>query len=160
LRRPRAAEGSINDAIDAVVNAEVSGSDVAFGDEYDNWRKYEPRWTREHYDSDSVESVVEYWLRLKPQYPYLAQLALDVLLIPASSCDCERVMVKIASIQGSRRLTFCSAPEHIFSELGDLLEPRRCKIGAELLAGAQAGVYTYDEIESKYTVDSWEHVGG
>lgn len=89
MRRPRAAEGSIDDAIDAVVNAEVSGSDAALNDEYDNWRKYEPRWTREYYDSDGVESVVEYWLRLKPQYPHVAQLALDVLVIPASSCDCE-----------------------------------------------------------------------
>jgi hypothetical protein len=138
LRRPRAAEGSINDTTDAVVNAEVSSSDVAFDDEYDSGRQYEPRWTPEHYDSDSVESVVEYRLRLKPQYPHLAQLALDVLLIPASSCDCERM----------------------FSELGNLLKPRRRKIGAELLAGAQAGVYTDEEIESKYTVDSWEHVGG
>ena len=65
----------------------------------------------------------------------------------------------------------------MFSELGDLLEPRRRKIGAELLAalqalrswiragfttpnGAQADIYTDDEIESEYTVDGWEHVGG
>jgi hypothetical protein len=94
LRRPRAAEDSINDAIDAVVNAEVSDSDAAFDDEYDKWRKYEPRWTRKYYDSDSVETVVEYWLRLKPQYPHLAQLALDLLVIPASSCDCERMFSK------------------------------------------------------------------
>jgi hypothetical protein len=60
LRRPQAAKDSIDDAINAVVNAEVSGSDAAFDDKYDNWRKYEPRWTREYYDSDSVESVVEY----------------------------------------------------------------------------------------------------
>ena len=66
MRRPRAAKGSINNAINAVINAEVSGSDTAFDDEYDNCRKYEPRWTQEYYDSDSVESVIEYWLRLKP----------------------------------------------------------------------------------------------
>jgi hypothetical protein len=38
---------------------------------------------------------------LSNRYPNLSKLALDVLLILASSCECERV----------------------FSELGDLLEP-------------------------------------
>ena len=150
LRRPKAAEASIDDAIDAVVNAELSG-DAALDDEYDNWRKYEPRWTREYYESNKAESPVKYWLRLQPQYPHLAQLALDVLTIPASSCDCERM----------------------FSELGDLLEPKRQKIGVELLAalqalrswiragfktpsGKQAAMFTDDEIETEYAVEDWE----
>ena len=94
---------------------------------------------------------MKYWLRLQPQYPHLAQLALDVLTIPASSCDCERM----------------------FSELGDLLEPKRQKIGVELLAalqalrswiragfktpsGKQAGMFTDDEIETEYAVKDWE----
>jgi hypothetical protein len=55
---------------------------------------------------------VKYWMKLEPKYPNLARLALDIMTIPASSCDCERM----------------------FSELGDLLEPRRRAIGAELLA--------------------------
>jgi hypothetical protein len=51
-------------------------------------------------------------MALRPKYPELSQLALNVLSIPASSCECERM----------------------FSQLGDLLEPRRRKIGSQLLA--------------------------
>jgi hypothetical protein len=58
---------------------------------------------------------VQYWIKLRPKYPNLAQLALDIMTIPASSCDCERM----------------------FSELGDLLEPKRRAIGLELLAAIQ-----------------------
>ena len=42
-------------------------------------------------------------------------MALDTITIPTSSCQCER----------------------LFSELGDLLEPWRRKIGAQLLAAIQ-----------------------
>jgi hypothetical protein len=45
----------------------------------------------------------------------LSRLAIDILTIPASSCECER----------------------LFSELSDLLEPKRRKIGAKLLAALQ-----------------------
>lgn len=40
-------------------------------------------------------------------YPSLSKLALNVLSIPALSCECER----------------------LFSKLGDLLEPRRRRLG-------------------------------
>ena len=52
---------------------------------------------------------------MRSKYPCLSQFAIDILTIPASSCDCER----------------------LFSELGDLLEPRRRAIGSELLAALQ-----------------------
>ena len=65
--------------------------------------------------STEGESVVQYSPELQPRYPHLAQLALDVLTIPAFGCDCERM----------------------FSELGDLLEPRRRKISLQLLAALQ-----------------------
>ena len=42
-------------------------------------------------------------------------MAINILSIPASSCDCERM----------------------FSELGDLLEPRRRHMGSGLLAALQ-----------------------
>ena len=48
-------------------------------------------------------------------YPQLSKLALNVLSILASSCECERM----------------------FSELGDLLEPRRRGIQLQLLAAIQ-----------------------
>jgi hypothetical protein len=52
---------------------------------------------------------------IKSGYPNLSRLAIDILTIPASSCECERM----------------------FSELGDLLAPRRRKIGSQLLAALQ-----------------------
>ena len=42
-------------------------------------------------------------------------MAIDILSVPASSCECERM----------------------FSELGDLLEPRRRAISPQLLAAVQ-----------------------
>jgi hypothetical protein len=52
-------------------------------------------------------------MRLK--YLCLSQFAIDMLTIPALSCDCER----------------------LFSELSDLLKPKRRAIGSELLAALQ-----------------------
>jgi hypothetical protein len=49
------------------------------------------------------------------QVQNLARFAIDILTIPASSCECER----------------------LFSELGNLLELRRRKIGSQLLAAIQ-----------------------
>ena len=79
------------------------------------------------------------------------RLAVDVLTIPDPNCECERM----------------------FSELGDLLEPRRRKISSELLAALncvkcwaangfetpqeqQTAAYTDDEIDLKYHVQDWE----
>jgi hypothetical protein len=54
-------------------------------------------------------------MELYKQYPDLSRLAHDVPSIPASSCECE----------------------HMFSELGDLLEPCRHDITLQLLAAIQ-----------------------
>lgn len=62
--------------------------------------------------SDAATDPIKYWVELQDRYPNLSKLALDVLSIPASSCKCES----------------------LFSELGDLLEPRRQGISPELLA--------------------------
>jgi hypothetical protein len=56
-----------------------------------------------------------YWIQMRSKYLCLSRFAIDMLTIPASSCDCER----------------------LFSELGDLLEPKRRAIGSELLAALQ-----------------------
>jgi hypothetical protein len=116
-------------------------------DEYEQWRKYELKWTKEQHNSGNV---IRYWTDLAPKYPHLSRLAIDILTILASSCECER----------------------LFSELGDLLEPRCRKIGAQLLAALQlirswarrgftipeeaAAVYTDKEMASKYRVDDWD----
>jgi hypothetical protein len=58
---------------------------------------------------------VKYWYELRQKYLDLSRFALDILTIPASSCDCERM----------------------FSELSDLLEPKRRNMGPQLLAAIQ-----------------------
>ena len=98
-----------------------------------------------------AESAVQDRLRLQPRCPHPAQLALDVITIPVSSCDCE----------------------HTFSELGNLLERRRWKMSHQLVAalqilrgwirayfetpsGAHIEQVTDEEVESEYAVESWE----
>ena len=117
-------------------------------DEYDLWL-LEARLSRDHPHS---LNLIAYWLSLKSTYPHLLQLALDVLSIPASSCDCERM----------------------FSEIGDLLEPKRRKIGPQLLQAIQcvrswhrAGFKVNgsfqplsstedDSIQSQYNISMWD----
>lgn len=89
----------INDAINALVNAEPSGVEATEVDELAQWRRYEPRWTQEQFEQGG--NPVSYWVSMRPKYPNLARLAIDMMTVPASSCECER----------------------LFSELGDLLEP-------------------------------------
>jgi hypothetical protein len=87
---------------------------------------------------------------LQDRYPNLSKLALNVLSILALSCECER----------------------LFSELGDLLEPRRQGISPELLAAIQcnrrwirAGFSSSEELDggptdeqlgAKYSMDTWD----
>jgi hypothetical protein len=101
----------IDDVIDSYINPEQSNATSEL-DEYQQWKLREPIAVK---DSHDANNPVEYWVALRHQYPNLSKLAIDVLSIPASSCDCERM----------------------FSELGDLLEPRRRKLGPQLLAAMQ-----------------------
>jgi hypothetical protein len=105
---------TIDDAIDALVDREYTTElNISEADELDCWRRYEPAWTKAQFAQEG--SPILYWIGLRTRYPHLSQLAIDLLTIPASSCQCER----------------------LFSELGDLLEPRRRKIGSQLLAAIQ-----------------------
>jgi len=81
-------------------------------DEFIRWKKEEPNLPWDHPFSINP---ISYWIAYRHKYPKLAQLALDVLSIPASSCDCERQ----------------------FSEVGDLLEPRRAKLSPQVLSAIQ-----------------------
>ncbi|RYN15529.1 hypothetical protein AA0113_g12768 [Alternaria arborescens] len=112
ITRPRPPRsGGIDDAIAALVNVEPENEvDISKIDELNRWRRYEPAWTKEQFEQEG--NPVKYWISLRSRYPNLSRLAIDLLTIPASSCQCER----------------------LFSELGDLLEPRRRKIGSQLLA--------------------------
>ena len=93
---------------------------------------------------------MRYWINLALKYPNLSCLAVDILTIPASSYECER----------------------LFSELGDLLEPKRRKIGAKLLAALQLirswvrrgftadketiNSYTDEDMGDRFGLDNWD----
>ena len=109
--RPATRSGDIDDAIDDLM--EEADNDNLEVDELARWRRDEPAWMFEQHKGRVTP--VQYWIQLLPKYPSLASLAIDMLTIPASSCACERM----------------------FSELGDLLEPKRCKISANLMAALQ-----------------------
>jgi hypothetical protein len=87
------------DAIDGLIDPSTSTNNTTEEDEYERWKRSEPRAEK---GSDHTNTPIRYWVELRDRYPNLSKLALNVLSIPASSCECER----------------------LFSELGNLLEPR------------------------------------
>lgn len=109
--QPSTSLGGIDDVIGAFVSRNTG--ETVHNDEYERWKVEEPSWTKEQYLGDG--NPIIYWIQLRSRYPHLSQFAIDILTIPASSCECER----------------------LFSELGDLLEPKRRGISSELLAALQ-----------------------
>lgn len=101
----------LDDAIDSLCNPKRAPNNID-ENEYTRWKTCEPVAEK---DSPNALNPTQYWMGLREQYPNLSRLALDILSIPASSCECERM----------------------FSELGDLLEPRRRNISPQLLAAIQ-----------------------
>ena len=103
----------IDDATDSILNPSTVISLTADKDEFKRWKRSEPAAER---GTEHADNPIKYWVSMRDCcYPSLSKLALDVLSIPASSCECER----------------------LFSELGDLLEPRRRRLGPQLLAAIQ-----------------------
>ncbi|KAG9382691.1 Dimer-Tnp-hAT domain containing protein [Pyrenophora tritici-repentis] len=132
----------IDDAINSFI--EPAGLTENEEDEYEAWKRSEP------IASEGVDPI-KYWVGLRDRYPSLSKFAIDMLSIPGSSCECER----------------------LFSELGDLLEPRRRSISPQLLAAIQcdrrwirAGfgsgevpvkeAISDEEIDAKYGVHKWD----
>jgi hypothetical protein len=66
-------------------------------------------------DSYAAVCPISYWIGLRDCYPNLAQMAINVLSIPALSRRCKRM----------------------FSELGNFLEPWRRQISPQLPAAIQ-----------------------
>jgi hypothetical protein len=113
--RPITTTNSIDDMIGAFVRriGGSSGGGEASDDEFERWKATEPPWSEEQYHGNG--HPVQYWNQMSSKYPNLSRFALDILTIPASSCDCER----------------------LFSELGDLLEPRRRALSDQVLSALQ-----------------------
>ncbi|KAI2478043.1 Dimer-Tnp-hAT domain containing protein [Pyrenophora tritici-repentis] len=78
---------AIDDAIAAL--ADDDSSDNELMDEYELWSRLEPKWTSQQFATNG--HPIRYWLSLRSKYPHLHRFAIDVLTIPASSCECERM---------------------------------------------------------------------
>jgi hypothetical protein len=103
----------MDDAVESLINPNATGNiDIEPG-EFERWRRSEPRAEK---GTEYANNPIKYWVTLRDRYPALSKLTLDVLSIPASSCECERM----------------------FSELGDLREPRRRSMGPHSLAAIQS----------------------
>ncbi|KAG9382228.1 Dimer-Tnp-hAT domain containing protein [Pyrenophora tritici-repentis] len=139
---PKVRHNDIDDAINSFI--EPAGLTENEEDEYEAWKRSEP------IASEGVDPI-KYWVGLRDRYPSLSKFAIDMLSIPGSSCECER----------------------LFSELGDLLEPRRRSISPQLLAAIQcdrrwirAGfgsgevpvkeAISDEEMDAKYGVHKWD----
>jgi hypothetical protein len=88
----------IDDAFDSILNPSTASSLTTNKDEFKRWKRSEPAAKR---GTEHADNPIKYWVSMRDCYPSFSKLALDVLSIPVSSCECER----------------------LFSELGDLLEP-------------------------------------
>jgi hypothetical protein len=56
-------------------------------------------------DSPNALDPIQYWIGLREQYPNLSRLALDVLSIPASSCECERMFSELGDLSQGPKST-------------------------------------------------------
>jgi hypothetical protein len=63
----------------------VPDLDTLPDDEYECWQQVSDPTDTE------VETPLEYWCTKKYEYPRLAQMAVEILPIPAMSAECERV---------------------------------------------------------------------
>ena len=117
---------------------------------YNYQQQFKPYQQRKYYKDKKSKSLVKYQQRLQSCYPNLSQLAINVLTIPASSSNCKRM----------------------FTNLSDLLEPKRRKLSAELLAAlkcvkewqkygiktpaiAETERYTDAEIDAEFGLLDW-----
>jgi hypothetical protein len=147
VRRPDVLRSDIHNAIDGLINPSASINNNTDDDEFKRWKRSEPRAEK---GSNHANNSIKYWVELRNRNPNLSKLALNILSIPASSCECER----------------------LFSELGDLLEPCPRAIKPQLLAAIQcvrrwqrAGLgnvkvaakstMTDNEMELLYNLSSW-----
>jgi hypothetical protein len=118
-----------------ILNPSTASSLTADKNEFKRWKRSEPVAER---GTEHADSPIKYWVSMCDCYPSLSKFALVVLSIPASSCECER----------------------LFSELGDLLEPRLRRLGPQLLAAIQcvrrwqrSGLGGDNEVEEEEAAD-------
>lgn len=111
-KRQHAGSSSRSDFLRAQIKAAIDEDNEVQANEYERWRREPPLEEKDGLADDPIR----YWFLQRQRYPLLAQLALDIFSIPASSADCERT----------------------FSELGDLLGVKRLRMKADLLSALQS----------------------
>jgi hypothetical protein len=84
----------LDDAIDSLCNP-MRAPTYTDEDEYTRWKRCEPVAEK---DSPNALNPTQYWMGLREQDPNLSRLALDVLSIPASSCECERMFSELGNL--------------------------------------------------------------
>lgn len=94
--------------------------------------------------SQPVVIESKYWVELQDRYPNLSKLALDVLSIPALSCECERLFSEL------RR-------RGISPELLAAIQCNRRWIRAGFGGGQEVdGGPTDEQLGAKYGMDTWD----
>jgi hypothetical protein len=86
----------IDNEINSILNPSTAGSPTANKDKFKRPKRSKPAAKR---GTEHTDNPIKYWVSICDCYNSLSKLALDVLSILASSCECER----------------------LFSELGDLI---------------------------------------
>lgn len=74
----------IYNAIDSMLNSNTPGSLTADEDEFKRWKRGELTAER---GTEHADNPIKYWASMCDCYPSLSKLALDVISIPASSCE-------------------------------------------------------------------------
>lgn len=97
---------ALSNAIDSVLDDSNDYTSEVEG-EYGAWKRG-PKWSAKEHDLGEAPTAVTYWVSRENSYLSLSRFTIDMLTIPASSCEFER----------------------LFSDLGDLIEPERRKIGS------------------------------
>ncbi|KAG9387108.1 Dimer-Tnp-hAT domain containing protein, partial [Pyrenophora tritici-repentis] len=125
--RPKVRHNDIDDAINSFI--EPAGLTENEEDEYEAWKRSEP------IASEGVDPI-KYWVGLRDRYPSLSKFAIDMLSIPGSSCECER----------------------LFSELGDSSPCDRRWIRAGFGSGEVPvkEAISDEEMDAKYGVHKWD----
>jgi hypothetical protein len=112
VRHPKVLTSNMGNLIDGLINPSTSINNAKANNKFEQWKRSEPCVEK---GSNHANNPIKYWVELRNCYPNLSKLALNILSILASSCECER----------------------LFSELGNLLELCCCAIKLQLLATIQ-----------------------
>jgi hypothetical protein len=149
VRPLKVISNDMDEAIDAVINPSSSGDASAAEDEYTKWKRSEPAAEQ---GTEYANNPIKYWVAVRDCYPSLSKLALDVLSIPASSRECERMLSELSNLLELWKR--CIKPQL----LAGIQCVRRWQIAGFSVGGkAPSGVITIDEIELLYGLADWNN---